>query len=555
MVRSSLMCGSPRVLFDTRIQMRDGVELSADLYGLEPEKKKPAVLVRTPYGKQGEKYVEAAKYFSSNGYAFVSSDVRGRGDSDGKFSPYENEGPDGYDTIEWICKQPWSNGKVATWGASYCGRIQWYTALLQPAGLKAMIPIVSPSDPFVEDPTGLPSPLSVSWDFLTAGKSMQDLNLVDWDPVYNHLPLTELDTVSGRNMAHWQTRLEHQFMDEFVQGLCYQNAYEKITVPALHISGWYDDEQIGTPLNYWKMTEVTNKEVSENQSLLMGGWGHRINTFRKLGEFDFGPDAVIDILSYQKEWLDRYMKDIPTDRFKKPVRLFIMGENRWKNYAKWPPENSEKIKMHLVSNGSANSKFGDGKLQFTEPDYDSKVDSYSYDPEDPVPYISDQNYAQIGGPDDYSAIERRDDVLVYTSEPFEHDYQLTGPVTLTLDVSTSCEDTDFTGKLLVVSRTGKAIRLCDGVTRMSRREGHRSAKPAEPGKAYTIEIVLWNTAYRWKPGERMRLEISSSAFPKYAKNLNVFGDQAKMTGSRIAQQKVFHGKKHNSALYVYSVRD
>ena len=538
-------------LFDKRATMRDGVSLSVDLYGIS-KVPKPTILFRTPYGKESD-IKTPATFFSSRGYVFASADVRGRGDSDGVFVPYENEGRDGFDTIGWIRKQPWSNGSVATWGASYCGRIQWYTAELQPEGLKAMVPVVSPSDPFVEDPTGMPSPLSISWDYLVSGRSLQNTDLVEWDSIYKHLPLSDMDTLVGKELPHWKARLQHRLLDDFNRKISYQSAYENVRIPVLNVSGWYDDEQIGTPLNFQKMRGLPDRKISAWHSLLMGPWGHQVNKSSTLGEFDFGPDAMIDLLDYETRWLDHHLKGSGPMEYQDKVRLFIMGSNKWKTFESWPPENSSRISLYISSKGSANSRFGDGSLNFVQPQYDSNQDAFNYDPENPVPFIADQNYAQIGGPDDYSAIERRDDVLVYSTGPLDRDLEIVGGVTASLYVSTSARDTDFTAKLLVVRKDSKAIRLCDGITRMSRREGHDREVETEPGRVYKIEIDMWNTAFHFPPGSSIRLEISSSAFPKYARNLNVFGDQSAVSDLIRADQMVYHGKKYPSELHLYAM--
>jgi putative CocE/NonD family hydrolase len=543
------------ILWDKKIPIRDGINLSADIYGLSDESKRPSILLRTPYGKTTDPIVSTGKFFAARGYIFISCDVRGRGDSDGTFEPYRFEGKDGFDVIQWISKQPWSNGSVATWGASYSGRIQWYTAVLQPPALKAMISVVPPSDPFVEDPTGVASPLNVSWEFLVSGRSLQNTKPVDWQKVYRHLPMREMDQLTGRKIPHWHTRLDHQKIDSYTKEISYQDKFERVMVPVLHVSGWYDDEQIGTPLNFSAMSKHSEKKVAENQYMIMGPWGHAVNTSRVIGEFDFGPTALIDLLDIEARWLDRYLKVSKRDfPFDKKAKIFIMGSNEWAEVNAWPPENTTEYKLYLSSGGKANSRFGDGKLQPVKPDYEERVDSYTYDPENPVPFIADQNYAQIGGPDDYSSVERRDDVLVYTTDALDDPITIIGPVKLSLNVSTSATDTDFTAKLLAVLPDLRSIRLCDGIVRMRYRGGMNSAVKTVPGKIYQVSVDMWNTSYRFTKGERIRLEVSSSAFPKFARNLNFDGDQ---TGSKKmikADQSILHGSSKQSFLSLYAVK-
>jgi len=540
-------------LWDVKAPMRDNVILSLDVYGASRTKKRPAVLLRTPYGKTTDAIVSTGKFFASRGYAFISADVRGRGDSDGTFVPYESEGNDGYDLIEWVAKQNWCDGSVATWGSSYSGRIQWYSAVLQPPSLKAMIPVVPPSDPFVEDPTGVASPLNVSWEFLVSGRALQNTKPVDWQKIYLHLPLREMDTLTGRKMPHWQVRLDHQVVDSYTKSISYQDKLDRVRVPVLHISGWYDDEQIGTPLNFASMQSQKDKTVSENQYMIMGPWGHAVNTSRVIGEFDFGPKAIIDLLDVEARWLDRFLKGAGKDfPFQKKAMIFTMGSNEWKEYNLWPPENTSERMLYLSSSGKANSRFGDGRLTAKKPGYKECEDTFTYDPGNPVPFIADQNYAQIGGPDDYSSIERRDDILVYTTEPLKEALTMIGPVRMNLFVQTSAHDTDFTAKLLTVLPDLRAIRLCDGITRMRHMEGNDRVGETNPEQVYRISIDMWNTAYMFSPGEKIRVEISSSAFPKFARNLNFEGDQTNSTKWLKAEQKVLHGNTVSSHLAFYA---
>ncbi len=537
------------ILWDQKIKLRDGVQISSDIYGIDHRTRKPAMVFRTPYGKTTDAIISTAKYFASHGYVFVSCDVRGRGDSDGIFIPYQNEGRDGFDILQWVSRQSWCDGRTATWGASYSARVQWYTAELNPTSLKAMISIVTPSDPFVENPTGLPSLLDISWEFSTSSRSLQNFKAVDWNSVYNHLPLVDMPSLTGREMPHWKERLKHQAIDEYTKSISYQNSIHRIAIPVLHISGWYDDEQIGTPLNFQRLSESKNAKVASNQFLLMGPWGHNVNSCRTVGEFDFGPNSIIDLLEFEKNWLNsQFFNKKREKKVPEKVRLFLMGKNKWMNFDQWPPGNSTEKRFYLSSIAGANSSFGDGTLTEELPSYESKSDTFTYNPERPVPFISDQNHVQIGGPDDYSAIERRDDVLVYTSKELPKSMTVIGPVSLTLYVASNTYDTDFTGKLLVVKQDGRAIRLSDGILRMRYREGFDKTVKTIPGKLYKIDLNLWNTAYQFAKGEGIRVEVSSSAFPKYARNLNLFDDQSKSTRSVKALQNVYHGIKTPSFL-------
>ncbi len=352
-----------RIEFDQRVPMRDGITLSANVFLPAPaaDQRYPTILMRTPYLKGSEPSFDTARYFAERGYVFVAMDVRGRGDSDGDFTPYVHDGRDGYDAIEWCAGQPWSDGRV---------------------GLH-----------------------------LVSGRVTQPMEAVDWERVYPHLPLLTMDERAGRRNAHWRTQIEHAQLDAHWEPLRYQSKFDQLDVPVLHISGWYDDEQIGTPLNYIGMTaHAATAEARASQRLLMGPWGHSINRAAKLGEVDFGPEAVIDLRGEELRWFDRWLKrqaaEGPADGGA-PVRVFVMGANKWRDEREWPLARTQWTAYYLRSNGRANSRFGDGSLATEAPPADEPPDRYRYDPARPVPFITEPTSSQIGGPDDYAAAGHR----------------------------------------------------------------------------------------------------------------------------------------------------
>jgi uncharacterized protein len=543
-----------RIEFDQRVPMRDGIMLSADVYRPIDKsgetKTYPVILTRTPYMKLSEGMLVPAKYFTERGYVFVAMDVRGRGDSDGVFVPYFNEGEDGYDAIEWCAAQPWSDGNVGTVGSSYPGNIQWLATLQKPPHLKAMVVRVTPSDPFVETPTGLPSPMALCWLHYVSGRVNQLMEAVDWERVYEHLPLITMDERAGRRIQFWRAEIEHPQLDDFWAPLRYQDKFDQVDVPVLHISGWYDDEQIGTPLNYIGMTTFgATAEARASQRLLMGPWGHVVNTESKLGEVDFGPQALIDLRAEELRWFNRWLKgythDATTAEF--PVRIFVMGTNVWRDEREWPLSRTQWTPFYLHSSGRANSRFGDGRLSTTKPAAEP-TDNYRYDPARPVPFITNPTSSQIGGPDDYSAIERRDDVLVYVTEPLAEEIEVTGPIRVDLYASSSAPDTDFMAKLVDVWPTGFVQRLCDGMVRARFRQGMDRPSLIEPGKIYHYSIDCWNTSQVFKMGHRIGLEISSSAFPKYDRNLNTGAALGITTEMAVAEQRIYHDAEHPSSV-------
>lgn len=531
------------------IPLRDGVRLSADLYRPVSGSPVPALVVRTPYGKNTMAWVETARYFAHRGYAFVVVDVRGRGDSEGQFEPYFQEGADGYDTVEWVAQQGWCTGKVGTLGGSYLGRIQWLTALLRPPHLAAMSVSVTPSDPFVEWPTGVPTPHHLAWLFMTSGRQMQRSDAVDWERVYDHLPLISMDEAAGRPLAIWKQEFAHPSLDDYWKRICYQTRYDEIDLPILHISGWYDDEQVGTPRNFAGMTEYGRTErARRSQKLIMGPWGHAINTTQRLGELDFGPQSLIDLRGVQLRWFDYFLKGEDNGIVHEPpVSLFVMGINTWRQEREWPLARATYAKYYLHSSGHANSLYGDGELSVARPAQEPP-DGYVYDPERPVPFITEMVSSQIGGPDDYAAIERRDDVLVYSSPVLTEAIEVTGPIVVELYASSDATDTDFMAKLVDVWPSGFAQRITDGMVRARFRDGMERPELIEPGKVYRYEIDCWYTSHVFLPGHRLRLEIASSAFPKYDRNPNTGDALGLYTRLKQAAQRIYHQEQYPSAL-------
>ena len=537
-----------KIEFNVRVKMRDGIELSADVYRPDTEGKFPVILSRTPYNKNGSRTLAFGRYFASRGYVYVEMDVRGRGDSDGVFIPYRNDGLDGYDAIEWCSQQSWSTGKVGTIGGSYNGRIQWLAAILQPPHLTTMIVMVTPSDPFVETPTGVPMPIMISWYHYTSGRVLQNMQALDWSKIHSHLPIYTMDEAIGRPLNIWKEEVDHSKLDEWWEPLRYQNKFERVSVPVLHISGWYDDEQIGTPLNFTGMTtKGKTEEIRRSQKLLMGPWPHGVLAApRRLGDVDFGPEASMDLNGYFLRWFDYWLKGNDNGIMKEPpVHVFLMAENKWVDENEWPIARTQWTKFYLHSEGRANSLFGDGSLSAIEP-RSEPADHYTYDPERPVPFITDPSFAQVGGPDDYRAVERRDDVLVYTSQPLAEDTEICGPVRVKLYASSSVPDTDFMAKLLDVWPDGFAQRLTDGMVRARFRDGMDKPSLIEPNRVYAYDIDLWNTCQMFKKGHSIRLEISSSAFPKYDRNPNTGEELGKTTRVQKAAQRIFHDRKYSS---------
>lgn len=544
-----------RIQFDQRAPMRDGVTLSADVYLPDPryeteERRWPAIVTRTPYQKATQPMLEQARWFAERGYAFVAVDVRGRGDSDGVFVPYRSEGMDGYDTIEWVATQPWCDGAVGTLGGSYLGRIQWQAAVERPPSLKAMIVLVPPSDPFVETPTGLPSPMHLCWLHYTSGRQVQLMQAVDWERVYTHLPLVTMDEAIGRGkMEEWREEISHAALDDYWRAVSYQDKFDQMTVPTLHISGWYDDEQIGTPLNFARMTtHAPTAEARASQRLLMGPWGHAVNRDSKLGEVDFGAGAIIDLRGEELAWFDRWLRDQGQNEKFAPARIFIMGVNVWRDEQEWPLARTVWTRYHLRGAGYANSRFGDGALTTAAPPAKEPADHYVYDPARPTPFITEATSSQIGGPDDYAAVQRRDDTLVYQTGPLDDDLEVTGPIKVELYATSSAPDTDFMAMLLDMWPNGFTQRLCDGMVRARFRDGMDRPSLIKPGEVYQYTIDCWNTAHVFRAGHRVVLHVSSAAFPKFDRNLNTGAALGVTSEMAVAEQTIHHDAARPSAV-------
>jgi len=284
------------------------------------------------------------------------------------------------------------------------------------------------------------------------------------------------------------------------------------------------------------------------QRLLMGPWGHAVNSTRTLGEVDFGPDALIDLDGYISTFLDEHVKGVAPDPAPAPVRIFVMGANEWRDEQSWPPASAATTVFHLSSNGNANSRFGDGQLVPSAVTGEQPPDEWTHDPDRPVPFITGQSSAQIGGPDDYHGVEGRGDMLVFTSDPLSEPLEIIGAVAVVAHVETSAADTDITAKLVDVHPSGFAQRLCDGMVRLRYRAGFAAEQQVTPGETYEVRISLWDTCVRVPAGHRLRVEIASSAFPKFDVNLGTGTDPTAETEGVLATNRLWHTPSRPSRL-------
>lgn len=540
--KASSVSASVAVEFNVRVPMRDGVALSANVYRPAKAGRYPVVVVRTPYTKTPN-YDARGRFWAREGYVFIVQDVRGRGDSDGPFIPLVHEADDGVDTFNWAARQAWSSGKIGTLGGSYGAWTQLYPASSGESALTAMIPMAVPPDPDRSFPLhlGVPVPATVPWLASIDGHTLQSLAGVDLQAAYDGRPLIDMDQRMGRNLPAWREWLQHPVRDTYWEVRSYQTRLLDSVVPALYISGWYDDVLVGALENFTNMTTRGRAEARDRQRLVIGPWGHAINAARKLGQIDFGPSAVIDMDDLHRRWFDRWLKGLSNGVDEESrVRLFVMGSNEWVNENEWPIARTQYTKYYLRSDGAANSLSGNGTLSTTAPGRRARPDKFRFDPDEPVPFATALDSKQMGGPDDYRQIEERADVLVYSTAPSTTPLRICGPLRVELFASSSAIDTDWTAKLLDVHPDGYAQRLNDGIVRGRFRHGHDKEVLLTPGKVEQYSIDLWSTCVDILPGHRLRLEISSSAAGKFAVNLNTAGDQATQTKGVIAAQTVYH---------------
>lgn len=547
-----------RVQNDLPVPMRDGIRLSADVYlPADSDGPWPVLLARTPY--DNNLLMELGFYWAQNGYIYVAQDVRGRYDSEGDFVPWDHETNDGYDTLEWIGQQAWCDGNIGMTGGSYLGQVQWQAAFTGHPLLKAIAPRVMGNNLW-ESPhyQGGAFGLGVNavWGWRTMGRTMQRIDRFDWPAVLRTLPLRDMEMVSGKRHPAFATWLDHHDYDDYWRASAVDEHFERFTMPVLQICGWYDLYAGGMMTNFVGLRERAGSVLArENQRIIMGPWTHSQAGIAppgttNAGDRDFGLISLLDTQQIELAWFDRWLKGIANDvETEPPVTLFVMGANTWRDEQEWPLARTAWTPWYLHSGGRANSLSGDGWLSPIPPG-DEPDDTYSYDPEHPAPTMGGCNccYPEIvpWGVYDQRPVEVRDDVLVYTSPPLDQDLEVTGPIVVHLFASTDGADTDFTAKLIDVFPDGTAWNLCDGIVRGRYRKGRGLAELLTPGEVVEFVIDCWVTSNLFRAGHAIRLEISSSNFPRFDRNLNTGSPIADDASPRIARQRVFHDGKHPS---------
>lgn len=553
-----------RVRIDVGVPMRDGVRLSADVYLPARGERFPVLLLRTVYDNAGPRYVAWAMPFVRAGYGVVLEDCRGRFDSEGTWAPYTCEAEDGYDTQEWIARQAWCDGSIGTFGVSYSGFTQTTSATLRSPHLRAMVPIASQQDNYGHHRMdGVVHLGAALWFSHISGRTMQSepLALLDPDALARRLPLSSaLDDIV--DLPYYRGVIEHEEYDEFWSSYSLRERYGDVDVPAYFMTGWFDSllRETLTVFGGWR-GQARSPEARTLTRLLIGPWSHAVSPWgaaesRALlgpgGEYadvSFGPDAIVDNASEHLRWFDARLRGIATGiDHEPPVRLFVMGENVWRGEHEWPLARTRWTDVYLHSGGAAATAEGDGTLSF-EPPVSEPSDHFTYDPADPVPSWGAQyQEPDRDGPRDRRAIEARRDVLVYTSAPLAQDLEVTGPVSAVIHADSDAPDTDITAALVDVHPDGRAVILCEGIRRGRFRGPPLSAPDVVPVGSRPFTVDLWSTANLFRAGHRIRLEVSSSNFPRFARNLNTGERDNVATAMRVAAQTVHHDSERPSHL-------
>lgn len=533
-----------RLLHDQRVPMRDGISISADVYLPLSGGPHPTIYQWTPYESTRERFVGWGVWFAQRGYAAVVSDVRGRYESEGEFEAWTKDGVDAQDSLTWAVGEEWCNGRIGTWGRSYGALIQWQLLHQGHPNLECVAPQVIHDDYFWDGYwTGGAFQLALTlgaaaiWTSaisLVTGPAAGDLMLND--RIWRHLPLIELDEVAiGRQVGYWREWWEHQENDAYWHQ--FHHRPETVTVPIFQQGGWFDPYSGSHLRSFAKIgTRVPNR-------VLMGPWSHEeeVETFR--GDVDLSAGVTV-IRDHELAFYDRYLRDEGNDwEERPPLELFVLGRNEWRGESEWPLPGTELTQFFLRSGG---------RLDRDVPRSDEPADRYSYDPEDPVPTIGGVNSVLTmtqgaavpirPGPWDQRVLEARDDVLSYTSDELDRDLEVIGPVEMVLFAASSAKDTDFFVRVCDVYPDGRSIFLTEGLLRARYRNSHEgdSTELLEPGEVAEYRIRCYPMANVFEKGHRVRVDVTSSSFPRFSRNLNTGEDVGTGTRIEVAQQTVLH---------------
>jgi putative CocE/NonD family hydrolase len=536
--------------------MRDGIDLAANVFRPEGTGRVPTILIRTPYGK-GSDLRPNYRAFVEHGYAVVIEDVRGRYKSEGIFDPLRQEVADGEDTLSWIAHQEWSNQRVGMTGASYLGIAQWKAALSASPYLKAIFPIVAGDDEYFDRFYSRGGAFKLGHRLEWISENLKSPGFKpDFDRFVLEVPLRLADRLAtGHSIDFFQKALDHPSYDAFWKSISTREQLDRVHVPVFAAAGWYDNFA-ESDLEAFSILRHKGRPCR----IIVGPWPHDL--FYRFASVDFGPDSRAPLRQLQLDWFDHWLEEPGAGRdaaaTDPPLRIFVMGVNRWRDEREWPLARAVATQFFLASHGNANTLGGDGRLETRRPRRGTP-DRFVYDPADPVPTAGGAvccNPMRIPwGPKDQRDVERRRDVLVYTTAPLKRPIEVTGPVRVILYVSTDAPDTDFTAKLVDVSPDGSAINLCDGLLRLRYRDSLERPVLAQPGQVYPVTIDAGVTSNEFRKGHRIRLEVSSSNFPHYDRNPNTGRPVADEKEMRRAWQTVYHERLRPSYVLLPVIRE
>jgi putative CocE/NonD family hydrolase len=543
------------------ITARDGIRLASDIYLPRSQRRFPTVVQRTPYGKYDERCVDYAEWMAEHGYAVITQDVRGRHDSDGSWHPYDNhEDTDGYDTVDWIVAQSWSNGCVAFSGSSYLAFTGYMAAMGGHPALKALVARVPATGLYHHHfyTGGIFSLARLVWGTL-AGRRVQQFSLKDGLPIFTfekliqedpesllHLPVEEIGERFALPAPWWKTWLQHETEDEYWRKMEVIHHFGRIRLPIYHVGGWHDDFCSVSIENF---LAARRPPAAREQRLLMGMWPHHINMRTDHGGIDYGSEAVIDLYTREKCFLDPYMIDTKPELMdESPVRVFIMGVNEWRNYDSWPPKSVETRPLYLLAGGV---------LDWRAPGLE-KAAQYLYDPADPTPQPWDYGEPDMPVVPGHGLVAgERGDRLLYVTPPLDKTLVLMGPISLALHAASDGPDTDWFAWLAWEDPQTGQIRLLSygGGLRARFRSGFDCPQLLCPGEIYDYHIPLGHTARVLPAGVRIHLCLQSSAKPYYSRNLNTGGDNYRDTTTRKAVQTVYQDSSHPSRVLLSILPD
>lgn len=556
---------SSQELFKTiMLPVRDGINLATDLYfPNSTENSYPIILMRTPYNKNLLK--EYGEYYSKKGYIVAIQDVRGKYGSEGEWKPYLSEGKDGYDAIEWLAVQKWSNGKVGMVGGSYSGSVQLAAAIQNPPHLVAIIPNITPATPFNNTPyeNGV---FALGWAIRWSGIVNEDISGQEmnnkfkevfqrnWYAELNHLPVVGLDSIIlGKKISFWREWIDYEPNKSNYAEQDYIRNIGNINIPVFLQSGWFDVANRGTKLLHKGLTESGNKNVK----LIIGPWVHSDRSSKQLGPMYLGEDAGIDLFGIYAEWFDYWLKGEDNGILNKPlVQIFNIGPNRWEYANEYPTNTSVKTKMYLSTNSDSKLLAEKGKLVFEELERESGKKSFKYDPSDPAPSFSEM-MKKNKIPDYKKIMDMRNDVIVFETKSLKDSLTISGPIKAVIYASSSALDTDFSLTMTGVNKEGGIFPLGQtfGIIRAKYRNSNRQEELLEKGEIYKYEIDLSHTYYTLSPGERLRLEVTSSSFPEFSRNLNTGKNNQTTSEFIIAEQQIYFTDKYPSQLIFWKKKN